>query len=162
MVPILCVLLGCDAGGVAVPVPLLDVPARVVLEAELQQLSFVEVPILNIGSGAAEVTAETAPPFQVSEAPFDIPADDAAGVLVSWTPDQFGTETGVVYLYLGSDQHDVLIEAVVLEDVDGDGFRDERAGGTDCDDERASVHPGAHDACGDGIDSNCDGLDPEC
>jgi hypothetical protein len=65
-------------------------------------------------------------------------------------------------MYLGSDQYDVLIEAIVLDDVDGDGFRDHRAGGSDCDDEHAGVHPGAMDACGDGLDSDCDGNDPEC
>jgi uncharacterized protein (TIGR03382 family) len=33
--------------------------------------------------------------------------------------------------------------------------------GTDCDDARADVYPGATDAAGDGVDADCDGVDPE-
>lgn len=36
----------------------------------------------------------------------------------------------------------------------------------DCDDGNAEVHPGAVEACGDGIDNDCDGAvdgaDPDC
>ncbi|MCX7808652.1 MAG: putative metal-binding motif-containing protein, partial [Deltaproteobacteria bacterium] len=42
-------------------------------------------------------------------------------------------------------------------DGDGDGYV---AG--DCDDMRSGVHPGAEEVCGDGIDQNCDGVDPRC
>ncbi|MFK7998174.1 MAG: hypothetical protein AB8H86_01210 [Polyangiales bacterium] len=42
-------------------------------------------------------------------------------------------------------------------DNDGDGY----PRGEDCDDEVASVHPGADDPCGDGLDANCDRND-EC
>jgi hypothetical protein len=41
------------------------------------------------------------------------------------------------------------------DDADGDGFSSEM----DCDDEDASIYPGAGDTYGDGIDSDCDGLD---
>jgi hypothetical protein len=39
-------------------------------------------------------------------------------------------------------------------DVDGDGYCDD-----DCDQADASVHPGANDPPGDGLDQNCDGFD---
>lgn len=45
------------------------------------------------------------------------------------------------------------------EDNDSDGHR---VCDGDCDDDDAQVHPGAEDLCNDGIDSDCDGEDPEC
>jgi hypothetical protein len=33
---------------------------------------------------------------------------------------------------------------------------------TDCDDDEASVHPGAEEVCGDEIDQDCDGSDAAC
>jgi hypothetical protein len=42
-------------------------------------------------------------------------------------------------------------------DVDGDGFEGfQCAGGSDCDDTRTDVHPGAAELC-DGVDNDCDG-----
>jgi hypothetical protein len=42
-------------------------------------------------------------------------------------------------------------------DDDGDGWIATAGGGTDCNDNDASVYPGAPETCGDGIDSDCDG-----
>jgi hypothetical protein len=44
-------------------------------------------------------------------------------------------------------------------DLDGDGF-DLCAG--DCNENDATVHPAAVDTCGDGVDTNCSGLDASC
>jgi hypothetical protein len=45
---------------------------------------------------------------------------------------------------------------VAMLDADEDGYF---AGADDCDDADASVHPGAAETVGDGVDSNCDGAD---
>ncbi len=58
-------------------------------------------------------------------------------------------------------------------DADGYGAEDECSsacsappgtvlGAGDCNDEDPSVHPGATDACGDGIDADCDGTQTPC
>ena len=43
-------------------------------------------------------------------------------------------------------------------DADGDGADVT----VDCDDSESSVYPGATDVCSDGLDSDCDGIDPAC
>jgi putative metal-binding protein len=45
--------------------------------------------------------------------------------------------------------------AQVCTDIDGDGY----CADVDCNDQNSSVHPGADDPPGDGIDQNCDGHD---
>ncbi|MCO4772107.1 MAG: hypothetical protein KDA24_18890 [Deltaproteobacteria bacterium] len=58
-----------------------------------------------------------------------------------------------VFTALGSD-------ASALYDIDRDGFVSVADGGEDCDDFSESTFPGADDEAGDGIDSDCDGVDP--
>ncbi len=50
--------------------------------------------------------------------------------------------------------------ACAVCDEDGDGVAVELCGGGDCDDNDPSTFPGAFDAPGDGIDADCDGIDP--
>lgn len=51
----------------------------------------------------------------------------------------------------------VVLEGVPRSvDVDGDGYRSSAAGGVDCDDAHATVHPGAPELCDDGLDNDCD------
>ncbi|MSP56685.1 MAG: hypothetical protein EXR69_13955, partial [Myxococcales bacterium] len=42
------------------------------------------------------------------------------------------------------------------EDFDGDGYATTAAGGDDCDDANAAVHPGAQEVAYDGLDNDCD------
>ena len=43
---------------------------------------------------------------------------------------------------------------MAANDADGDGFMSAAAGGTDCDDSNAAIHPDAEEVC-DGLDNNC-------
>ncbi len=50
----------------------------------------------------------------------------------------------------------------VCQDADGDNAGSEPCG-ADCDDDDATVHPGADEVCDDNIDNDCDGLtDEDC
>jgi hypothetical protein len=52
---------------------------------------------------------------------------------------------------------------VVCADADNDGYKDAACGGTDCNDNDATINPGAAEVCGDAKDNNCSGaVDEGC
>ena len=69
------------------------------------------------------------------------------------------------------DGDDVEDPLTFYRDLDGDGYGDESSPSTactvpdgyvpeagDCNDDDADVHPGREEACGDGVDNDCDGV----
>lgn len=60
----------------------------------------------------------------------------------------------------GADLATRICETVVT-DADGDGYDSPAYDGDDCDDEDASINPGADEIWYDGIDQNCDGNDAD-
>lgn len=72
----------------------------------------------------------------------------AGGFFVTASSSSGGGQGGAVPLY-----------GVAASDDDGDGYSSADSGGSDCDDQDATVHPEAADPVGDGVDSDCDGVD---
>jgi hypothetical protein len=58
-----------------------------------------------------------------------------------------------------SDDDDSGASGCETPDADRDGWT---VCDGDCDDENRNVYPGAAEACGNGVDEDCDGLDPLC
>ena len=75
-----------------------------------------------------------------------------------------GPNTVTVYLREDGTRLDrIELEPVAIaapaSDLDGDGFTEAQ---NDCNDNSATVYPGAEEICGDGIDQDCDGSDLAC
>lgn len=68
------------------------------------------------------------------------------------------TSTGTVTVNKGQTAEQEL--TLTASDLDQDGYVSRTSGGTDCDDTRAPVHPGAQELCND-RDDNCDGARDE-
>ncbi|HRI21375.1 MAG TPA: Calx-beta domain-containing protein, partial [Panacibacter sp.] len=65
--------------------------------------------------------------------------------------------------YLDADNDGYFADSINAYCKPGDGYNTTSAQGGDCNDNNASVHPGATEICGNGIDDNCDGqIDENC
>ncbi len=58
------------------------------------------------------------------------------------------------------DNCDGEVDEGFVSDADGDGYAGTQCLGDDCNDDDATIYPGAHDIPEDGIDQDCDGIDP--
>ena len=93
----------------------------------------------------------------------DLDGDGYADVVAA-SPSASGaySSSGEVSVVLGGGRVETPTTPAVVDptdDADGDGYT-EAAG--DCDDTRAAIYPGAAETCDDGLDDDCDGVDPGC
>lgn len=77
------------------------------------------------------------------------------------TPNQFNVRTSFPNQGFGSGGVNFVLGNLPNIDNDDDGFDSVASGGDDCDDSDNSIFPGAPETSYDGVDSNCDGLDPD-
>ena len=94
------------------------------------------------------------------------PASSEAGVRIgggavyqfsaSFQPTTWGDVTGTLEIVTDAKTWTCTLTGSAPSDVDGDGYVMVAAGGDDCDDTDATIHPNATDAPYDGVDADCD------
>lgn len=119
----------------------------------------------NLGSADVTVTSVSidAPFSQTAAPPLTIGPGSSTQFSVRLVPTTYGSWQGaltVAWSPEGGDEQTVScgFSGRVRSDHDEDGFDGTDAGGDDCDDDDADVHPGAADAWYDGVDADCDGA----
>ncbi len=123
----------------------------------------VEIGLANEGHGSLDAAlAATDATFEVEPTRVLIDAGGSRTVELSYTPSGFDpAEAALEIAWSGPGSPRVLgLTATTDADADADGYpHDASPGGTDCNDFNPSVHPGADDPLGDGIDQDCSGAD---
>ena len=172
---LLLLVLACDrpASGYATP--------GAALSVTVTELGFLDVPvggslslsvdIVNAGDRSetidATVSSSAEPsPYAVAATSLTISPDTTSSLLVRYTALDYRATTGLLTLTTPDDTFSVEVQltGTTLQDADQAGQAAVEAGGTDCDDEDATVYAGALDVCYDGTDADCDavdGIDPE-
>ncbi|MBN2798163.1 MAG: FG-GAP repeat protein [Deltaproteobacteria bacterium] len=118
---------------------------------------------VNTGGSPLQITGiQVESPFQVSGAGMgSVSTGEIFSFSVRAQPTTYGAWSSEMRISLqGAEQSEVLcpLSVRVDADADHDGYASQEAGGTDCDDTRADVYPGAEEVWYDDIDQNCDGL----
>lgn len=143
--------------GFGVDVPRLVVPTDPVALGALPYglLSRVEVTLHNPGTAAVRARLTASDGLRVSTDAVQIPAGGSARFGVLARPRAFGPLDGAVTVRANGVDTVLPVTGDVPDDFDGDGARDVRAGGDDCDDLDPDARPGAVEVC-DGVDNDCD------
>jgi hypothetical protein len=149
-----------------VPEPNIELNVETVDFGELLigSLSTESVRIQNTGDDTLIVQSIVAlPPFtSPSGGGFELEPGNETNITVQFIPTSFVTVEGTLTIVSNDPDQEQLILPIIgstITDTDGDGYNTTEAGGDDCDDSDASIHPGAEDEWYDGVDSDCAGDD---
>ena len=123
-----------------------------------------QVTVTNVGAGEVAVTLQVVGGWATSytlDAYTAAPAPGAASThTLTLTPTSWGDHAVSVLIDDGkSGGHvEIPVAASVQVDADGDGFGSSDTGGDDCNDDDATINPGATETWYDDVDQNCDGA----
>lgn len=117
--------------------------------------------IQNLGGSPLTIASITIdPPFAVSSPSLTVAGNGIQQLVISAVMNDYvDLSAELVLLSDDADEPELRIPvtAAAIRDADGDGHDVVAAGGDDCDDTNADVHPGASERWYDGIDEDCDG-----
>ncbi len=152
-------LLACNPPGAALPVERLEAPAELLIADVVSDVATQRAfTLTNEGAGGARVRLSVTPPFFLPNRDVFIPAGASVTLRVGIEAPGYAPIDGGLHIAGPFDRStEVALRATFDLDVDGDGFVAVEAGGDDCDDADARVHPGAPERC-DGLDNDCNGL----
>ncbi len=114
----------------------------------------------NTGNGPLNVSfAVDNAEFIPLVADFTLGPSSSATISVRYTPIDYTADLSS--LTITTDDEDnpsfsITLRGAAITDADDDGYASVEAGGSDCDDDDASVNPGMNEIWYDGKDSNCD------